>query len=258
MLSYLSPTSSGNSYMKWEVYYIPQVPSCKSKRVSFLGNPQNMWKNPVWKPLASLIFSIADVFGQQVARGFHHVDGCFLHPLHMIDGRSSTKFWEIPHDSPGESRRATIFEISGTFVEVSWRFRGVFVGFSWLRIIAPKAFSHAWPVFVGFSWDFRGPTKNEISGIFVEFSWLFRGRRYPASNRKHAQAHCLGKHWREYFSELSAFPITRFSCKRTVATKFPLGFVRGRASFAFACSVAHRFLTPRMEFHSFSRIFTWP
>ena len=125
-------------------------------------------------------------------------------------------------------------------MEFSWRFRGVFVGFSWLRIIAPKAFSHAWPVFVGFSWDFRGPTKNEISGIIGEFSWLFRGRRYPASNRKHAQAHCLRKHRRDYFSEPSAFPITRFSCKRTVTTKFPPGFVRGRARFAFACSVAHR------------------
>ena len=111
------------------------------------------------------------------------MDGCFWHPLHMFDGRSSIKFWEIPHDSP-RSRKATIFEISGAFVEFSWRFRGVFVGFSWLRIIAPKAFSHSWPVFVGFSWDFRGPTKNEISGIIGEFFVAFSWASVPRQQQK--------------------------------------------------------------------------
>ena len=122
-------------------------------------------------------------------------------------------------------------------MEISWSFRGIFVAPSHC---AESIFSRL----ARFQWVFRGifvdPLKNEISGIVGDFSWLFRGRRYPASNREHAQAHCLGKHSRDYFSEPSAFPKTRFSWKRTVTTKFPLGFVRGRASFAFACSVAHR------------------
>ena len=81
-------------------------------------------------------------------------------------------------------------------MEISWRFREVFVEVSWLQIIAIEASS----VFVVFSWDFRGPTKNEISGKIGKFSWPFRGRLWPSSNRKHAQAPCLGKHWKEQLS----------------------------------------------------------
>ena len=55
------------------------------------------------------------------------------------------------------------------------------MGLSWLQIIAIEASSHSWPVFVGFSWDFRGPTKNEISGKIGEFSWPFRGHWCPST-----------------------------------------------------------------------------
>ena len=105
-----------------------------------MGNQQNMWKDRVYKLLASLIDLSADAFGQQVAQGFHCVDGCALHPLHMFDGhqwtgvlctplhmfdgQSSTNS-EILHDCPRASQRATIFGISSAFVEISWSLRGI-------------------------------------------------------------------------------------------------------------------------------------
>ena len=98
----------------------------------------------------------------------------------------------------------------------------IFVGFSCLRVIALKASSHFWPVFVGFSLDFCGPTENEFSArgsaIIGVFSWPFRQRWCPTNKRKHVQTHGLGKHWREHLSLPSARPITTFSCKRTMTT----------------------------------------
>ena len=51
-----------------------------------------------------------------------------------------------------------------------------------IRIIALEASSHSWPAFVGFSWNFRGPTKNETSGKIGGFSWPFRGRPTALEN----------------------------------------------------------------------------
>ena len=43
-------------------------------------------------------------------------------------------------------------------MEISWGF----LGFSWRPIIAFKAYSHSWPLFVGFRWNFFGPTPNKL------------------------------------------------------------------------------------------------
>ena len=58
------------------------------------------------------------------------------------------------------------------------------MGFSWLSIVTLKAPSCSWPIFMGFSWDFCGPTKSRINGILGLFSWRFRAPPTVENMRK--------------------------------------------------------------------------
>ena len=79
----------------------------------------------------------------------------------------------------GRAEEPLFLELVARSWGFSWRFRGVFVGFSWLQIIAIEASSHSWPVFVGYFRGIfvdplpKGPfrTKNAIAMEIVVFCY---------------------------------------------------------------------------------------
>ena len=58
------------------------------------------------------------------------------------------------------------------------------MGFSWLRVIVLKVSAQSWPVFVGFSWDFLGPTKNWEPARPLQRSLGPSGPEMPKESRK--------------------------------------------------------------------------
>ena len=126
--------------------------------ILFTGQPAEHVKRSAVKTARftnSNIDLIADVFRQQVARAFHHVDRCSLHPLHLFHGQTSTKFERSCTTVQGRAEEPLFLEpmhVRGVFVEISWSFCGI----SWPpNDCAQSVFSfltsfHGF--FMGFSW----------------------------------------------------------------------------------------------------------